>query len=410
MNKLITCTSSTHYVTNCMMFDFTFPANMDSVVYSSLFTELINKASPKFPSKIKLFDKLDDLYGAYLSASTFQCGNLVIARVIFTFLKEDVLDQEGPLLEESLQFINDVIFNNIKTKFSTFSDSQIYTELKRMKSYQLSMEEDLHYYMAKTINKIQYDNGQKNLLSIYNMDLLDIANKNAADIKNKLSDLFLNAGLQIYCNDSALLGFKRHIPKKYLYNKIPKLSVKQEKSIEKNNRIIWGNQKENLFSQKLICKKFDYVTTDKFMLAIVNVILGYGSDSLLFKYFRQNLSLSYYAYSTLDYYLGDITIYISLHGKIQQHFILNSIKHVIQLLSKHASFFLSEGKKKLIFSINNPHHSQANELNTLFKEKMFMQKASPKKDIKAINSIGVNDFKTFLNRITIASSLLLLGE
>jgi len=269
------------------------------VTKDSLLADILLYSCKEYPTRIDISKKALDLYGLSLSSGNTRLGNYSIIDFYMSMLNEKYT--ESGMLEESIEFLSELIFNPnvVNNQFNEESFSLTKDMLKSIINRQKDNQSG--YTELKMLEQMNKDMPYSCNMDGYIDDLEEINPSNLYEhykeiIKNSIIDIYVAGNF----DEQIIIEL---INKYFKLDKRPTntddIFVIHEEDSEFKENIEKSNFKQSKLSVgcKLInCNKMSEV---KYPLYILNNILGGNTDSKLFLSVREKESLAYYINSSL---------------------------------------------------------------------------------------------------------------
>lgn len=298
----------------------------EDITKRNFLSDILTYSCNKYKTKRDLSIASQDLYAASVYSTSYRLGNYYNTDINLYFLNEKY--SEKGMTEKSMAFFKEIIFNpNVKdNKF----DSNSFNIIKNNMKIQIeSVKEDTRKYsmirmlenMDKTMPYSYHGFG-------YLEDLEKITEENLYEyykelIRSSNVEIFVIGDIDFSQMEKIVREqFKFNVYKKKKEN--PTIIHSKVRSIAK--KVV---EEDDINQSKLTigCKLKDLTEFERnYVLTIYNIILGGGSESLLFKNVREKHSLCYYISSSSNK-VDNLLIISSGIAK-------NNFKKVLSLIQK----------------------------------------------------------------------------
>ena len=298
----------------------------EDITKRNFLSDILTYSCNKYKTKRDLSIASQDLYAASVYSTSYRLGNYYNTDINLYFLNEKY--SEKGMTEKSMAFFKEIIFNpNVKdNKF----DSNSFNIIKNNMKIQIeSVKEDTRKYsmirmlenMDKTMPYSYHGFG-------YLEDLEKITEENLYEyykelIRSSNVEIFVIGDIDFSQMEKIVREqFKFNVYKKKKEN--PTIIHSKVRSIAK--KVV---EEDDINQSKLTigCKLKDLTEFERnYVLTIYNIILGGGSESLLFKNVREKHSLCYYISSSSNK-VDNLLIISSGIAK-------NNFKKVLSLIKK----------------------------------------------------------------------------
>ncbi|MEI2317609.1 EF-P 5-aminopentanol modification-associated protein YfmF [Bacillus paramobilis] len=302
------------YKTNTFVFRLKAPLNEETVTERALLPYVLQSATEKLPSVIRLRQYLEELYGSSLAVDVSKKGEDHIISIYVDIANEVYLHDAPPLFEKALSMLSDIVLHPaiegngflpsivesekralLQRIEATYDDKMRYAnerlieEMCKVEPYRLSANGKKESVSSIT-NESLYQYYQK-VLTEDEMDLYIIGDisENAVDLVSK------------YFSISARPARERNV----LLHK-------------RNNEEKEVVEKQELKQSKLHIGYRTFITykdEDYFALQLFNGLFGGFSHSKLFVNVREKNSLAYYAASRFESHKGLLFVMSGIEAK-----------------------------------------------------------------------------------------------
>ncbi len=276
--------------------------NREDVTFNALLSSVLKNGSKKYPNIREINKKTEELYGAIFDSVILKKGEEQIIQFYFEFLGGE---KNENLLEESLQFLNEIlmnplvdengfneaIFNREKENLKQLIENRINDKREYAKQRcleEMCKEEAFSIYGDGYIEDLEKIN-PKNLQEHYNkilktapIEIVLIGDVDESTIENKINTIF---------------KFQRENVKE-IKNTEVKYNKKEISYFEENDDIAQGKLCMGMRSD------IDPASEQFFALLLANEIFGGGTNAKLFVNVREKESLCYYINSFIYRFKG----------------------------------------------------------------------------------------------------------
>ncbi len=269
----------------------------EDITKRNFLSDILTYSSKKYKTKRDISIESQNLYAASIYSTSYRLGNYYNTDINLYFLNEKYSEEN--MTEKSLDFLSEIIFNpNVENnKF----DSASFNVIKNNMHIQIeSVKEDTRKYsMIRMLENMSKDAPYSYHGFGYLEDLDKITEENLYEY---YKELLRKCSIDIFViGDIDFTKMEKLIKEKFKFNVFKK---------KKNSPILYHNsirtrpktiiEKDNINQSKLAigCKMKDLTDFEKnYVLTLYNIILGGGSESLLFQNVREKNSLCYYVSS-----------------------------------------------------------------------------------------------------------------
>ncbi|WP_017151291.1 EF-P 5-aminopentanol modification-associated protein YfmF [Bacillus bingmayongensis] len=302
------------YKTNTFVFRFKAPLNEETVTERALLPYVLQSATEKLPSVIRLRQYLEELYGSSLAVDVSKKGEDHIISIYVDIANETYLQDAPPLFEKALSMLSDIVLHPA-TEGSGFLQSIVESEKRALvQRIEATYDDKMRYANERLIEEMckvepyrLSANGQKErVASITNETLYRYYQKVLAEDE---MDLYIIG--DIAEEAIGLVG---------KYFSIAPRTAKEKNVIlhKRNNEEKEIVEKQELKQSKLNIGYRTYITyrdEDYFALQLFNGLFGGFSHSKLFVNVREKNSLAYYAASRFESHKGLLFVMSGIEAK-----------------------------------------------------------------------------------------------
>lgn len=279
------------------MLNISFPISKNNISSRAILPYLFKRGFIENGSVESIEEKLEELYGSKIDFTIYKNKKFHIISFIITVIDDNL--KKRSLLSEVLYYIKNMIYKSIVN--SRFLNEDILEEAKKeLKNSLMNVYNNKMNYALQKFLEITYtgdDYTDFALGSIEKINELTIS-----DVKNSYEEIFYKAETDLFLTgkiDEVQLDkdINEHFQIKIKEN-TNKIIEKRDETIE---TIVF---KEDLdIDQNILIIGYDTninTTLDLIILQIVNIIVGKGMNSILFKRVREEKQLAYYISSLID--------------------------------------------------------------------------------------------------------------
>lgn len=302
------------YKTNTFIFRFKAPLNEETVTERALLPYVLQSATEKLPSVIRLRQYLEELYGSSLAVDVSKKGEDHIISIYVDIANETYLQDAPPLFEKALSMLSDIVLHPA-TEGNGFLPSVVESEKRALiQRIEATYDDKMRYANERLIEEMcQVEpyrlsaNGQKERVSaITNETLYDYYQQVLAEDE---MDLYIIGDI----TEEAI-----NLVRKY-FSISPRPSKERNVLLHKKNEdeqeVV---EKQELKQSKLNIGYRTYVTyrdEEYFALQLFNGLFGGFSHSKLFVNVREKNSLAYYAASRFESHKGLLFVMSGIEAK-----------------------------------------------------------------------------------------------
>ncbi|ANC20764.1 zinc protease [Bacillus cereus] len=302
------------YKTNTFVFRFKAPLNEETVTERALLPYVLQSATEKLPSVIRLRQYLEELYGSSLAVDVSKKGEDHIISIYVDIANEVYLHDAPPLFEKALSMLSDIVLHPA-TEGNGFLSSIVESEKRALlQRIEATYDDKMRYANERLIEEMckvepyrLSANGKKeSVTSITNESLYQYYQKVLAEDE---MDLYIIGDISENAVD--------------LVSKYFSISTRpvRERNVllhRRNNEEKEVVEKQELKQSKLHIGYRTFVTykdEDYFALQLFNGLFGGFSHSKLFVNVREKNSLAYYAASRFESHKGLLFVMSGIEAK-----------------------------------------------------------------------------------------------
>ncbi|MGI2734323.1 EF-P 5-aminopentanol modification-associated protein YfmF [Bacillus cytotoxicus] len=302
------------YKTNTFVFCFKAPLNEETVTERAILPYVLQSATEKLPSVIRLRQYLEELYGSSLAVDVSKKGEEHIISIYMDVANEKYLQDAPPLFEKALSMLSDIVLHPA-TEGKGFLQSIVESEKRALlQRIEATYDDKMRYANERLIEEMckvepyrLSSNGKKEDVPLITSEkLYQYYQKVLAEDE---MDLYIIGDI----SDNAAELVRKYFS---ISPRVPK-----EKNVilhKRNNEEKEVVEKQELKQSKLNIGYRTYVTyrdEDYFALQLFNGLFGGFSHSKLFVNVREKNSLAYYAASRFESHKGLLFVMSGIEGK-----------------------------------------------------------------------------------------------
>ncbi|GAB6441675.1 MULTISPECIES: EF-P 5-aminopentanol modification-associated protein YfmF [Bacillus] len=302
------------YKTNTFVFRFKAPLNEETVTERALLPYVLQSATEKLPSVIRLRQYLEELYGSSLAVDVSKKGEDHVISIYVDIANEVYLHDAPPLFEKALSMLSDIVLHPA-TEGNGFLPSIVESEKRALlQRIEATYDDKMRYANERLIEEMckvepyrLSANGKKeSVSSITNESLYQYYQKVLAEDE---MDLYIIGDISENAVD--------------LVSKYFSISARPERERnvllhKRNNEEKEVVEKQELKQSKLHIGYRTFITykdEDYFALQLFNGLFGGFSHSKLFVNVREKNSLAYYAASRFESHKGLLFVMSGIEAK-----------------------------------------------------------------------------------------------
>ncbi|HDR3520224.1 insulinase family protein [Bacillus pacificus] len=302
------------YKTNTFVFRLKAPLNEETVTERALLPYVLQSATEKLPSVIRLRQYLEELYGSSLAVDVSKKGEDHIISIYVDIANEVYLHDAPPLFEKALSMLSDIVLHPA-TEGNGFLPSIVESEKRALlQRIEATYDDKMRYANERLIEemckvepyRLSVNGKKESVSSITNESLYQYYQKVLAEDE---MDLYIIGDISENAVD--------------LVSKYFSISARpaRERNVllhKRNNEEKEVVEKQELKQSKLHIGYRTFITykdEDYFALQLFNGLFGGFSHSKLFVNVREKNSLAYYAASRFESHKGLLFVMSGIEAK-----------------------------------------------------------------------------------------------
>ncbi|KMP24640.1 insulinase family protein [Bacillus albus] len=302
------------YKTNTFVFRFKAPLNEETVTERALLPYVLQSATEKLPSVIRLRQYLEELYGSSLAVDVSKKGEDHIISIYVDIANEVYLHDAPPLFEKALSMLSDIVLHPA-TEGNGFLPSIVESEKRALlQRIEATYDDKMRYANERLIEEMckvepyrLSANGKKeSVSSITNESLYQYYQKVLAEDE---MDLYIIGDISENAVD---------LVSKYFSISTHPVRERNVLLHKRNNEEKEVVEQQELKQSKLHIGYRTFITykdEDYFALQLFNGLFGGFSHSKLFVNVREKNSLAYYAASRFESHKGLLFVMSGIEAK-----------------------------------------------------------------------------------------------
>lgn len=272
----------------------------EEITLRNVLASFLTYSTEKYPTKRELALKAQDLYAVNVYTKSYRSGKFNMINFCMSMLNEKYT--EKGMLEESIKFLSEIVFHPNFKNDTCFNEAFRYLYDSVANSMKEIKENPTTYSVVRMLEEMDSDMPYGYREFGYMEDLNTLTKDKLIDyynnvINNSLVDIYVIGNIdsneieKLFKNYFSFPTYKR--PKELQLIEHDKLPSK----IKTVNEKIEGNQSK----LSIGCKIGSLTEFERnYVLTVYNMILGGNSESKFFQIIREQNSLAYYVYSSLN--------------------------------------------------------------------------------------------------------------
>ena len=386
---------------------FVAPLERDTATIRAILPYIMRAASKKYPSRIDVSTKVNDMYAARFNVGVSKKGETHMILFELSIIDDPYTLFGESLFKEGLDFLHEMIYNPVLSE-------EIYNEEYRlMTEYYQSIYANKMRYAIQTLQDTMFENEPYRINALGDLETLntlkfeDIRINFESMIKNDLMNITVVGDIDFdYVNKEILSLFG--------VNDIsfePVLIERVTKDVEKINV---KSMIQDVEQAKLVLgyRLPVYYKQDLYYEAILfDMLFGGSSESLLFKKIREELGLVYSVQSSYNPYKGVFFIYLGINKEEYDH-VLKEIDLLLKSIDSTTELeeYLDIAKKSYTNGLIQSYDSINGIAYKLEHSSLYEQEIDMDKTLNTIKGISLNDIKEVVQKLTLDTICFLHGE
>lgn len=271
----------------------------EEITLRNLLTGFLTYSTDTYPSKRDLVLKAEDLYAANIYTKSYRAGRYNMINFYLSILDQKYT--EDKMLDESLKFLSDIIFNPNFKKDDKYEEAYKYLYDSLEKRLESLKENSGSYSTIRMLEEMDKDMPYAYRDTGYLEDLKKITKESMISyyekiLNNSLIDIYVIGNIDDSITDLINTYFPFKTYKRPKINQLITLD-KMPTKIKTIKETLQNNQSKLSIGCK-IGKLSEFERN--YVLTLYNLILGGTSESKFFQIIREKHSLAYYVYSSLN--------------------------------------------------------------------------------------------------------------
>lgn len=272
----------------------------EEITLRNMLASFLTYSTDTYPTKRDLVLKAQDLYAVNVYTKSYRSGRYNMINFCMSMLNEKYT--ESGMLEESIKFLADAIFNPNFKKQEKFNSAYKFLYDSMETSMKAIKENPTTYSVIRMLEEMGEDMPYSYREFGYLEDLKQLTKDKLIAyydkiMKNSLVDIYVIGNIE---EDSILSLTKKYFP--FSTFKRPKKSqLIEHAKLPVRCKIKKEQEESNQSKLSIGCKIGSLTDFERnYVLTIYNMILGGNSESKFFQIIREKHSLAYYVYSSLN--------------------------------------------------------------------------------------------------------------
>lgn len=376
------------------------PLNKEEVTYNSMLPYVLKSATKKMNNPVQITKTLQNMYGAGLAVDSSKKGEKQIISFKLSLIEDSLV--EDNIFEQGLDFLKEIVFNPLIEE-EAFKKEFFDLEAFNLKDLISSRINDKGRYAIERCIEVMCEDEPYSIFEYgYEEDLEKMTPKSLFDYYKKIImqspiDIVITGNidhektLNILKNEWSKFIVDRDakIEKEKIDIKVKDVKVKEEKFDVTQGKLVLGFRTYVDFREK-----------NYYDLILYSSILGGGAHSKMFNHIREEQSMCYYIYSTLEKYKGLMFIGSGIEIKnYKKTMELIQIELDNMKSGKIEELEFENSKKSIINGIKSLNDSIAGLSEFYYSQMVSKVNETPEKIIENIENVTLEGVKKIANQI-----------
>lgn len=286
------------------------PLNRDTITKRALLPYVLQQGTKSYPSRQKLQQKLDDLYGAVLSIDGAKKGNNHVISIRLEVANDKFIMDESGVMDKAIDLLNEVIFHpNVTNEAFDQTITEREKETLQQKINAI-IDDKMSYANMRLIDEMCADEIYQLHVHGYKEDLASITCENLyayyqTVIKEDQLDMYVSGDVE---SDVMKAKVTSAMERNQATVSDDKQST-ETKDLKKANTVVENQSVQQAKLHLGYRTHITYSDDDYFALQVFNGIYGGFPSSKLFLNVREKNSLAYYAASRFESHKGLLLVF-----------------------------------------------------------------------------------------------------
>ena len=299
-NVKLTLIPESKFKTNLISVYIQRKLDRNEVTKNALLPGILKSGCNKYKTLGQLTDREEELYGSYLHAGASKRGESQVLGFSILSVNEKYLDEK--ILGQCIEFLNEII-NNPLVIDGGFNEEYLNIEKEILKDSIMSIINDKGNYAMKRTNEIMFEgepysiNGKGYIEDLDTIDRVSLYEHYKEVLKTSPIEIMIEGEFE----ESEVVEL---IKEKFQFDRGNIIDIPKEEYYKEVDEVKEVKENMDIAQGKLVMGyrcNVDYLDEEKYYsLLLGSRILGGGADSKLFINVREQESLCYTIYSTIQ--------------------------------------------------------------------------------------------------------------
>lgn len=282
----------------------------ETITKRALLPYILKQGTKTYPDRSALQLKLDDLYGAVLTADGGKKGENHIITIRLEFANEKFIPDASNVMDEAIRLFSEVLFHPNAGK-NGFDDAVFKREVGTLKQKINAIQDDkMSYANMRLIDEMCKEEAYQLHVHGYEEDLNSLMNE---DLYNYYQQMLKQDEMDIYVLGDFVEEKVKHIIKDTMQRTVQQgtstVNAVTKKPVSEQQEIIEKQQVQQAKLHIGYRTNTTYQDDAYFALQVFNGLFGGFPSSKLFINVREKNSLAYYASSRLESHKGLLFVF-----------------------------------------------------------------------------------------------------
>lgn len=272
----------------------------DEITLRNMLTSFLTYSTDTYPTKRDLVLKAQDLYAANVYTKSYRSGKFNMINFFMSMLNEKYT--EKGMLEESIQFLADIIFRPNFQNQEAFDHAYRFLYDSIESSMKAIKENPTTYSVIRMLEEMDDDMPYSYREFGYLEDLENLSKERLVSYYEKIMEKSL---VDVYVIGNVEEQELEKLFKKYFlfstYKRPKESQLIEHEKLPTRSKTVTEQEESNQSKLSIGCKIGELSEFERnYVLTIYNMLLGGNSESKFFQIIREKHSLAYYVYSSLN--------------------------------------------------------------------------------------------------------------
>ena len=378
-----------------------------TVTIRAMIPYLLKAVTTKYPSRSSMIQYLESMYSAYFTGSVERIGSTHLVYFDMSIIDDHyTLDQEN-LLEQSFEFIHEVIFN-------PFFNEETFKEEKRLlEEYFESIYSNKFSYAVKLLNDTMFENETFRISTLGSQEY--VGDITLDDVIREYKNMINNDQITVTVVGDFEQDKVEQLTKTYLNFKDRDVDLSYMDYETKEVTDVTEKEVVQEIAQAKLSFGYRfpvYYDTELYNAALVfNTLFGGGSESMLHMKVREELGLCYYIGCNYSSHKGVLFVHAGIDPTKKQTVLDETTKIIGQIKNMDYDPSLLEiAKKSNIAGIIESQDSNSSLAIRIERMSFYNKELNFEEKIQGIKNVTKEQVSEVAKLLTLDTTLLLRGK